>query len=160
EDHRLDDRERDVGGGPHPDQQVAPGDRERVAHRPAGPGEQVRLPQRYGDRGHDAALPASLSSARRPPPRLARSVPSPAPGPDRAMNGRESDGRGAMRPRVSPPAASSPRTASMSASEPRPPTPTLITPVSPSMCGSASPIFAAAPQASPIRDRSGTVNSR
>ncbi len=160
---RLDHGEHQVSGHPHPDQQVAPGDRQGVADRPASLHEQsgvVRSPRRGC--GHGAHDPASVSfwpsvvpgspalgprlsaaAAPRLRPRrrlvLASCSSSSAACPVRARNTSSRDGRRSARPLVWTDAASRPRTASISASEPRPPTPTVTTPVSLSACGSLSP---------------------
>ena len=168
----------DVGGYPQPDEQVAPGDGERVADRPAGPGAQSWLIQRYGDRGHDAALAVSFSSARpesrlgRSPARvLARATAAAAAlallagllgdvsgqRQEHVVEARAAAARGHGSRRRRRPGRAQPRRA--------PPSPgrrrrTLTRPVSASIAARASRSVATAVDgASPIRARSGTVNS-
>src|SRR5215467_8091777 len=151
EDNGLDDAEENVGGHAVPDDEVAPGNRERIDRGPSRAGSEVwraRRGLRRCDGCHEALRfwSAAGAGAWRRLRRLRPGWPSSSVAcPVRARKTSSSDGRRSASPRVTTPAASRPRTASISASDPRPPTPTLT--------------GLTEATASPTWPRSGTANS-
>ena len=57
-DHRLDHGKDQTGRHSHPDQEVTPGNDQRVDDRPAGPDAQAGRARLLSDRGHDAVIAA------------------------------------------------------------------------------------------------------